>query len=602
MKILGCPLVECEDRKDCYYKNKIKLYLTCPYCGAPLQDGVCPNCKKEFGRFSCGFLEKIIEEINQEIPETDFQKIISLINPLKITKSAHEKLHKYIAYFNELHPGDYEISFFLFGNEDPEDLTVRDVFIGCPRVCNPTIADIPPYSSLELWIYETFKKRKVGVSHYHPFDDAFFSVMDVGAMYHINETFLHSLRRKSLMPIPFKYLNITDLKKNYTSLSKLPDRLPIILHIVPNHKSYYDENSYTAVISIQRGQMKDRPLMALYGYLDVELIEDKEEIFQDEDTMKYEIMNFCEVDGKRLADLYPDIYNTLNPKYDWHKLYMEYEIKPQEEIIKRFEELELEYAEGVIEKESPEEIAFVESQTSQQSPETDIFANVYFGEESEKPSSEEQTIQEEKPLEEIVKEPIIDISNLKRKVVEARDRVYDFGRYLVGKIANGVGSGFDLVEKGVVRFSGKMHNAALKIKYFFSKHKTKVLCTLGAIAIAGSIFAYHFSKNKTPYKYLPEKTPVVYTVKPNDNLWSIVKHHYNLESNKEIARYVNSIVDYQKNLCDDEEFLTRINKDLVYVSDGKVYKGKDGIKGDLIFPDDKFYLPSNPLENGTAPG
>ncbi len=77
----------------------------------------------------------------------------------------------------------------------------------------------------------------------------------------------------------------------------------------------------------------------------------------------------------------------------------------------------------------------------------------------------------------------------------------------------------------------------------------------------------------------------VHVVKKEDNLWNIVKERYNLSDEKDIAEKVNEIAEL------NSEKYPNLKIDKVYVDNKVVRKGKDGIKGDLIYPGQEIELP-----------
>jgi len=76
-----------------------------------------------------------------------------------------------------------------------------------------------------------------------------------------------------------------------------------------------------------------------------------------------------------------------------------------------------------------------------------------------------------------------------------------------------------------------------------------------------------------------------HTVKKGENLWNIVKEHYGLKDDKEIARKVNEIVGLNKGKYPG------IAADTLFVDgNGRLRKGKDGIAGDDIKPGQEISL------------
>ena len=66
-----------------------------------------------------------------------------------------------------------------------------------------------------------------------------------------------------------------------------------------------------------------------------------------------------------------------------------------------------------------------------------------------------------------------------------------------------------------------------------------------------------------------------------------------------IANFINELIDTQKLYNKNKDFLERIQRDIYWVEKKEVEEkvtyilkyGSDGIKGDLIYPGDEFFIP-----------
>ena len=83
---------------------------------------------------------------------------------------------------------------------------------------------------------------------------------------------------------------------------------------------------------------------------------------------------------------------------------------------------------------------------------------------------------------------------------------------------------------------------------------------------------------------------------PYNELWGIAQH-YGVEGDSNLVKVVNGIVDAQDNKGHSKSFLRRINQDKYSVIDGRVVEKPDGIRGDIIWPDDIFRLNQSELES-----
>ncbi len=79
---------------------------------------------------------------------------------------------------------------------------------------------------------------------------------------------------------------------------------------------------------------------------------------------------------------------------------------------------------------------------------------------------------------------------------------------------------------------------------------------------------------------------VSYEVKKGDTLWNIVKNFYGLEKDSDIIKKINEIVGL------NAATYPNLKKDIVKVINGKCITGKDGIPGDLIYPEQELKLPT----------
>ncbi|MBU2652730.1 MAG: hypothetical protein KKA81_17520, partial [Bacteroidetes bacterium] len=81
---------------------------------------------------------------------------------------------------------------------------------------------------------------------------------------------------------------------------------------------------------------------------------------------------------------------------------------------------------------------------------------------------------------------------------------------------------------------------------------------------------------------------VEYKIQKGDRLWSLAEALGISQAN--IPRFVNELVEKQTDYENSESFLEKISKDTIYVSNGKILHGSDGIKGDSLDVGDSFYI------------
>ena len=77
-----------------------------------------------------------------------------------------------------------------------------------------------------------------------------------------------------------------------------------------------------------------------------------------------------------------------------------------------------------------------------------------------------------------------------------------------------------------------------------------------------------------------------YEVKKGDTIWAIVKETYGLSNEMQISEKIKEIVNLNSIAYPD------LKKDLVFVENGVVKRGEDGISGDVLVPGQKLELPT----------